>query len=186
MLRGFGDVGATTFTAEQSFTAILGSSTAAVFGGGVEVVLPQRIFVNVRASRFRQTGQRVFLSGGEQFDLGIPTTVTLTPLQVTAATVSLASSGSPRMRAPASGWYHFTETSQFADTSENVDEQFSGFHVLGGAEVRLVRWLSLGWRAAVGDRAGCDRRAIRTASLASSTSPTWAARRSASRSSSGM
>ena len=66
MLRGFGDVGATTFTAEESFAAILGSSTAAAFGGGVEVVLPRRIFVNVRASRFRQTGQRVFVSDGER------------------------------------------------------------------------------------------------------------------------
>ncbi len=144
MLRGFGDMGATTFTAEQSFTAILGSSTAAVFGGGVEVVLPQRIFVNVRASRFRQTGQRVFVSGGEQFDLGIPTTVTLTPLQVTAGYRFPRVIGLTPYAGAGPGWHHFTETSQFADTSENVDEQFSGFHVLGGAEVRLVRWLSLG------------------------------------------
>ena len=47
--------------------------------GGVEVVLPQRVFINVRASRFRKTGQRVFLSGGEQFDLGIPTTIASIP-----------------------------------------------------------------------------------------------------------
>ena len=80
MLRGFGDVGATTFTAEQSFNAILGSRIGTVFGGGVEAVLPQRIFVNVRASRFRKTGQRVFLFDGEQFDLGIPTTITLTQI----------------------------------------------------------------------------------------------------------
>ena len=144
MLRGFGDVGATTFTAEESFAAILGSSTAAVFGGGVEVVLPRRIFVNVRASRFRQSGQRVFVSGGERFDLGIPATVTLTPLQITGGYRFPRVVGLTPFAGAGPGWYHFTETSQFADTSENVDEQFSGFHILGGAEVRLVRWLSLG------------------------------------------
>jgi opacity protein-like surface antigen len=144
MLRGFGDVGATTFTAEESFAAILGSSTAAVFGGGVEVVLPRRVFVNVRASRFRHTGQRVFVSGGERFDLGIPTTVTLTPLQITGGYRFPRVVGLTPFAGAGPGWYHFTETSQFADASENVDEQFSGFHVLGGAEVRLVRWLSLG------------------------------------------
>jgi opacity protein-like surface antigen len=144
MLRGFGDVGTTTFTAEESFAAILGSSTAAVFGGGVEVVLPRRIFVNLRASRFRQTGQRVFVSGGERFDLGIPTTVTLTPLQITGGYRFPRVIGLTPFAGAGPGWYHFIETSQFADTSENVDEQFSGFHILGGAEVRLVRWLSLG------------------------------------------
>jgi len=143
MLRGFGDVGATTFTAGQSFTAILGSSKGAVFGGGVEVVLPQRVFINVRASRFRKTGQRVFLSDGEQFDLGIPTTIAVTPVQVTGGYRFPAVIGLTPYAGAGPGWYHFTETSQFAADSENVDEQSPGFHILGGAEVRLVRWLSL-------------------------------------------
>jgi opacity protein-like surface antigen len=144
MLRGFGDVGATMFTADESFAAVLGSSTAAVFGGGGEVILPRQIFVNVSASRSRQTGQRVFVSGGERFDLGIPTTVTLTPLQVTAGYRFPRVIGLTPFAGAGPGWYHFTETSQFADSTENVDERFSGFHILGGAEVRLIRWLSLG------------------------------------------
>ena len=35
MLRGFGDVGLTTFSAEKSFAAVLGSDSGRVFGGGV-------------------------------------------------------------------------------------------------------------------------------------------------------
>ena len=143
MLRGFGDVGATTFTAEESFTAILGSSRGTVFGGGVEAVLPQGVFVNLRASRFRKTGQRVFVSGGEQFDLGIPTTIGVTPVQVTGGYRFPVVIGLTPYAGAGPGWYHFTETSQFADEDENVDERFTGFHLLGGAEVRLVRWLSL-------------------------------------------
>jgi opacity protein-like surface antigen len=159
MLRGFGDVGATAFTAEQSFSAILGSRSGPVFGGGVEVVLPQRIFVNVRASRFRETGQRVFLFEGEQFDLGIPTTITLTPVELTGGyrfpfwsrVVPYAGAGV--------GWHEFKETSQFAVSEENVKDRSTGYHVLGGAEVRLARWIAaageLQW-ASVPDAIGED------------------------------
>ena len=142
MLRGFGDVGATTFTAEQSFDAILGSKSGAVFGGGVEAV-ERQVFLNVRASRFRKTGHRVFLFEGEQFDLGIPTTITVTPVELTGGyrfpfwtrLVPYAGLGV--------GWHMFTETSDFATSNENVEDRFTGFHVLGGAEVRLARWIGL-------------------------------------------
>jgi len=159
MLRGFGDVGATTFTAEQSFDAILGSRSGKVFGGGVEVVLPAGIFANLRASRFQETGQRVFLLDGEQFDLGIPTTVTLTPVQLTGGyRVPLAGRVVPYIGGGV-GWYGFKETSQFAADDETVDDRFTGYHILGGAEVGLWRWLAIGgelqW-ATVPDAIGSD------------------------------
>jgi opacity protein-like surface antigen len=158
MLRGFGDAGATTFTAKESFKAILGSQTGPVFGGGVEAV-ERQIFLNVRASRFRKTGQRVFLVEGEQFDLGIPTTITLTPVELTGGyrfpfwtrVVPYAGAGV--------GWHGFKETSQFAVAEENVEDRFTGYHVLGGAEVRLARWIGvageLQW-ATVPDAIGDD------------------------------
>jgi opacity protein-like surface antigen len=158
MIRGFGDVGATTFTAEQSFNAILGSKGGPVFGGGVEAV-ERHIFLNVRASRFRKTGQRVFLFEGEQFDLGIPTRITVTPVELTGGyrfpfwtrVVPYAGAGV--------GWHHFRETSEFAADDENVDDRFTGYHILGGAEVGLWRWLALGgelqW-ATVPDAIGSD------------------------------
>jgi opacity protein-like surface antigen len=163
VLRGFGDVGATTFTAEQSFTAILGSRSGAVFGGGVEVVLPQRIFVGLRASRFSKTGERVFVSDGETFGLGIPTTIALTPVQITGG-YRLPSVGRLTPYAGAGpGWYGYSETSDFAGEDENVSERFTGFHVLGGAEVQLARWLSLGgelqW-ATVPDAIGDDANSV--------------------------
>jgi opacity protein-like surface antigen len=159
MLRGFGDVGSTTFTAEQSFTAVLGSATGKVFGGGVEVVLPVRVFANVRASRFRETGQRVFLFEGEQFDLGIPTTITVTPVQLTGGYRFGSSDRFVPYAGAGVGWYGFKETSQFATDEENVDDRFTGFHILGGAEFGLWRWLALGgelqW-ATVPDAIGDD------------------------------
>src|SRR3954465_2079849 len=80
--RGFAGFGATAFSASDSFKAVLGSASGVIFGGGVEVVLPQSIFVNVRATRFSKSGERVFVSNGEVFNLGIDTTVTVTPLEI--------------------------------------------------------------------------------------------------------
>jgi len=54
-VSGFADLGSTTFTASASFTAVLGTDRGAVFGGGGAAMLAQRVFVEVRASRFRRT-----------------------------------------------------------------------------------------------------------------------------------
>ncbi len=142
MLRGFGDIGSTTLTAEKSFTAVLGSESGRVFGGGVEAVLPQRVFVNVRASRFREVGQRVFLFNGEQFDLGIPTTITVTPVELTGGYRFDFGRRLIPYGGAGLGWHRYEETSRFAEADENVDERFKGYHVIGGAEFRLARWIA--------------------------------------------
>ena len=109
-----------------------------MFGGGGELVLPQNIFFNVRASRFSGTGERVFVSDGETFDLGIDTTVTVRPLELNAG----YRFATPRARVipyggGGIGWHRYRETSTFATDTENVDETFRGYQVLGGAEVRI-------------------------------------------------
>ena len=158
MIRGFGDAGVTAFTAEQSFSAILGSRSGPVFGGGIEAV-ERNVFLNLRASRFHKTGQRVFLFEGEQFDLGIPATITVRPVELTAGYRFPFWTRFVPYAGVGMGRYWFRETSQFAVEDENVDEQFNGYHVLGGGEVRLARWLGLAgelqW-ATVPDAIGSD------------------------------
>ena len=141
MLRGFGDVGSTTFTAEKSFAAVLGSESGRVFGGGVEAVLPQRVFVNLRASRFREVGQRVFLFNGQQFDLGIPATITVTPVQLTGGYRFDVARRLVAYGGAGVGWHRYEETSRFASAGENIDERFTGYHAMGGAEFPLARWI---------------------------------------------
>ena len=159
MVRGFADVGSTTFTANESFEAILGKGGGMVFGGGGEIVLPQRIFVGVRASRFRETGERVFMFEDEVFRLGIPVTLTITPVELTGGyrfdfgqrLVPFAGGGV--------GWHRYQETSEFATDEENVDERHTGYHLLGGVELRLARWLGLAGEAqwtTVRDALGTD------------------------------
>jgi opacity protein-like surface antigen len=139
-LRGFADVGGTTFTAAESFNAIFGTRTGIVFGGGVEGVLPQHVFFNVQASRFSKSGSRAFVSDGQVFDLGIPTDVTITPFEINAG-YRFAPNRAPIIPylGGGIGWHRYKETSQFAVTTENVDETFRGYQILGGVEFRLGR-----------------------------------------------
>jgi opacity protein-like surface antigen len=147
-LRAFGDLGVTLFTATDSFEATLGSASGAVFGGGAEVVLPQRIFAGVRFSRFSADGERVFVHNGTTFPLGIPMAVKITPILL---------SGGYRFGTPRSkllpyvgggiGWYRYEETSDFASGDDDVNDTFQGYHVLGGAEYRLSRLLGIAGEA---------------------------------------
>ena len=158
-IRGFADLGSRTFTATESFTAILGRDRGVVFGGGVEALLPWQIFVNLRASRFRETGERVFIFDGEQFDLGIPTTITVTPIELTGGYRFDFGRRFVPYAGVGVGWHKYTETSEFATDSENVDMRHTGVQLLGGGEFAFARWIAaageLHW-ASVPDALGDD------------------------------
>ena len=159
MLRGFADIGSTTFTAQRSFEAVLGDAGGPVWGGGVEVVLPFQVFVDLRASQFKQNGERVFLHQGRQFNLGIPTTVTITPLTLVGGYRADFGWRVVPYGGGGIGWHRYRETSRFAEASEDVDERFQGYHLLGGAEFRVARWIGTAFEAewsTVPDALGTD------------------------------
>jgi len=166
-IHGFADLGSTSFTASESFETILGSSSGMVFGGGGEVVLPMNVFIGIRASRFHHTGHRVFLSEGERFDVGINTSVTVRPLEITGGYRFAA----PRARVvpyagAGIGWHRYQETSEFATNTETVDETSRGYHVVGGAEVRIRRWIGAAGEAqwtSVPDALGTNRTGVSSA-----------------------
>jgi opacity protein-like surface antigen len=146
-IRGFGDVGVTLFSASDTFDAVLGSPSGVFVGGGVEVVLPQRVFFNVRLSRLQKSGERVFVLDNEVFPLGIETKVKVTPVEVTAG-YRFRGKGQTRRLIPyiggGIGWHRYSETSDFADSSEDVNDTFQGYHALGGIEFRLNRLFAIG------------------------------------------
>jgi opacity protein-like surface antigen len=145
-VRGFGMVGSFTFSAEDSFKAILDKNSGVVFGGGGQVLLPWNIYVEIGAWRFKDEGERVFVTNNnEVFKLGIPVEITVTPIELTAGYRfrPVAQRVVPYAGVGYSS-YRYKETSQFADPGENVDERFPGFHVLGGVEYQPVRWLGIG------------------------------------------
>ena len=72
-----------SFTAKESFEAILDTSSGPFFGGGGQVNLPLNLFARVDVTRFKKDGERAFVSNGQVFKLGIPTTITVMPIEFT-------------------------------------------------------------------------------------------------------
>jgi opacity protein-like surface antigen len=142
-VRGFGLFGATFFTAKDSFDAVLGSRSGAIFGGGGQLTFPIGLYVEAAAWRFSADGERVFVGPDDEvFPLRIPTTVRVTPLEITSGWRFRNLS---RYLVPYAGggvnWHRYEETSDFAESGEDVDDRFTGYHLLGGVEVRLHRWI---------------------------------------------
>jgi opacity protein-like surface antigen len=143
-----GHVGVGFFTAAESFEAILGSRSGVLFGGGGEARLRGGIFAGMRVSRFERSGTRVFVEEDQVFDLGIPATVTVMPVE----TVAGYRFGRRQERAVpylggGVGWHRYRERSDFATSSENVSQTFTGYHVLGGVEWRASRLIAVAGEA---------------------------------------
>ena len=136
-------LGATqAFTASDTFDAVFETTRGSFFGGGVQVVVVDQFVIEVGASRFEKTGERVFRSdAGSIFRLGIPVTATITPLEITGGYRFPMWERVRPYVAAGLGTYAYKETSDFAEDSENVDTRKSGFVVNGGAEFRLHRWI---------------------------------------------
>jgi opacity protein-like surface antigen len=141
-IRGFGDAGVTVFTATQSFKAVLGKPSGPVFGGGVELGLPRRLFVSVAATRFKRTGHRVFVFEGQVFPLNVPATITVTPLELTGGYRFVDSGHLVPYAGGGVGWHKYQETSAHSTAAEDVKKTFTGYHVVGGAEIPMASWLA--------------------------------------------
>jgi len=139
--RGFGDVGLTVFNATQSFKAILGKPSGPVFGGGVELG-ERRFFVSLGAQRFRKTGHRVFVFENQVFPLNVSDTITVTPLELTGGYRFRTSGRFIPYGGFGGTWVRFKETSAHSTEADDVSETHAGYHVLGGVEVPMQRWLS--------------------------------------------
>lgn len=159
-LRGVVHAGLITFQAQDSFEAVLDTRSGPIFGGGVQVRLPWNLYAEVGGSRFRQDGERVFVGPNrEVFRLGIPTTITITPIEFTGGYRYRPCLRNPRMRTCQPSRFaayggggltvmRYEEVSDFAGPDENLNEWFRGFHVVGGADYQLQRWVAVGGEVA--------------------------------------
>ncbi|MCU1385047.1 MAG: hypothetical protein JWL71_3744 [Acidobacteria bacterium] len=134
-----------SFAAIDTFDATFGKTFFPFFGGGVQVVVHDGLFVELTASRFRKTGERAYLSGGNAFTLGIPLTATITPVEISGG-YRFKVAALPRVRPYAAagvGSYGYQETSDFSQPGDDVDTRHAGFVVNGGAEFRVHPWVGL-------------------------------------------
>jgi hypothetical protein len=182
-VRGFGSLGFTTFIASETFEAVLDKSGGVIYGGGLSIAHRGGVFVQVAAERFSADGERAFASGGDVFRLGIPLSLSVTPLEVTGGWRFLPAPPRPRQpapppkptfkpvrplpsdrdpppRAPAAppkparrwipyvgggvGVVFYKEASDFAEAGDDVEETFTSYHVLGGVDVPVSRWIGAG------------------------------------------
>jgi hypothetical protein len=149
-IGGYAIFGGISFTAAESFDAILGTTSGPIFGGGARVGLPWGgLFVDVGAWRFHGAGERAFVYQGEVIPLGIPVDVTVTPMELSAGwrfRIRRMPKLSPYVAGGLTAMkYH--ESSDFSAPSDDVDDTFNGYHLLGGAEYKLSRWLGVAGEA---------------------------------------
>jgi hypothetical protein len=151
-VRGVVEAGARTFTASQSFEAVLGSKSGTLFGAGLQVLVGRNLFASLDVSRFKKDGERVVVAGGEAFPIGIDTTISVVPIEISAGWrfTNGRASVIPYLGGGLS-WHRYKETSEFAAADEDVQFTKAGFQALGGAEWRASRWLGVageaGWMA---------------------------------------
>jgi hypothetical protein len=140
-LRPFFLVAGQSFSARKTFETVFGKSVQPFWGGGLNVAFRNGLYVDVTASRFKKTGQRAFFFEGQSYGLGIPLTVTITPLEVTAGQrVQIT----PRVFLYTGfgvGSYRYQETSQFDDGP--FEKRHIGYLIAAGAEFRLSRWVGV-------------------------------------------
>jgi len=155
-LRGYVTFGSTTLAATDTFDAVADTHSRSTFGGGVQVTyIWKGVFADVGASQLSLDGQRVFVSNGQIFELGIPLEIKMRPVDIAAGWRFRFSRGRISPYAGAGLTYlTYEETSDFADADENVDESKTGPLVLGGVDVQIWRWISAGgelrWRRVSG------------------------------------
>ncbi len=149
-IGGYATLGLISFTATESFDAILGTTSGPIFGGGARVGLPWGgLFADVGAWRFHGEGERAFVFDGGVIPLGIPVDVTVTPLEISGGWRFRIRS-LPKLSPYVAGGltamrYH--ESSDGSTSTDDMDETFGGYHLLGGAEYKITQWLGLAGEA---------------------------------------
>jgi opacity protein-like surface antigen len=133
-----------SFAAVNTFEAVFGQSRQPFFGGGLQVLLGGRYYVNATASRFKKTGERAFRFDGENFQLGLPLTAEITPFEITGGYRFRPHSSIVPYGGAGYGTYKYKETSPSSDADENVTLRHGGFVADGGVELRVHRWIGVG------------------------------------------
>jgi hypothetical protein len=136
-----------SMSASQTFKAVVDSSRLHGAGAGAEVLnVWRQAFVRVSFAKMSRSGSRVFVDNGQVFPLGIPLTVSMTPVELGGG---WRFKRSPRTTYVLYGgasalfvMYH--ETSDFAATADDVNQTFHGYTVFGGVDVPVGRYLTAG------------------------------------------
>ena len=141
-LRWFGQAGVAVPAAQDSFEAVTDRAYGFAFGGGAQIRFRNGLFVEGSFDQLRKTGERVFVSDGTVFPLGIPDTVTIRPLMFSAGYRFSRTRRTVPYVGGGIGTFQLIERTPFSDSTETVRERHTGYRVLGGIELRRRRRLA--------------------------------------------
>jgi hypothetical protein len=146
-VRPYFELSRQQFAADDTFDNVFGETSAPFWGVGAQVSFwKARIYGEAGLSRLtsensRLDGERVFVSSGTIYKLGIPLRSTIKPWKVAGGyRFHLSSRVIPYAGAGYTS-YHYTEESDFAAPEENLDVDGSGALYQFGVEVRAHRWV---------------------------------------------
>lgn len=145
--RAYGLVDAQTMAASDSFDAVFGDPQMTAAGGGAEIDIWKHVFLRIAASRARRTGSRVFVDNGEAFDLDIPMTVTLTPVEAGGGWRFVTRSRFTPYAGGAFVSLGYQQVSDFAEAAENVNDRYTGGAVFGGVDAAIWKGIFVGGEA---------------------------------------
>jgi hypothetical protein len=152
-IAAFATAGWFSATATKSFDAILDKHAGVDVGAGAQVAWQRGklrgLFAEVGVSRFEETGERVFIDRGEIFKLGIPLTISLTPIEVTGGyRIAPVRRRGGRVNvlpvAYFAGGGVGTLSYKEADDDGDISERFTTYHVMGGADATFWKGLLVG------------------------------------------
>jgi hypothetical protein len=141
MVRGFGHAGGLLFNARNSFEAILGSTVNSTYGGGGQIVFPNGVFAQASVDMFSRTGRRALVSGDQVFTLDVPNRLTVRPVQVTVGYRVESANKIATYFGGGAGWHTLEEDSPSVPGAQTVSTRHVGYHIVGGAEYPLLRWM---------------------------------------------
>jgi opacity protein-like surface antigen len=136
--------GTMQFAASESFDLITGSSTKSGFGvGGTFSRLWRGLFADASFWQHKPEGERVFVDGGATYQLGIPVRVTFRPIDVVGGWKYEINAVQPYVGGGLT-FMSYKEESDFATSSDDVDERKTGAVILVGVDVPLGGLVRLG------------------------------------------
>ena len=152
----FGTAGLFTATANNSFEAVLDTDSGTDVGVGAQIAWQagtlRGLFIEVDASRFEETGERAFVHEGEVFPLGIPLTIGLRPIEVSAGyrlnpvhrtRTGVVASPIAWFAGGGIGSVGYSET----DEDGEISNRFLAYHAMGGVDVTVWQVLQIGAEA---------------------------------------
>ena len=143
-LRPFVFITEQAFMATETFDAAFDRFVEPFYGGGLQLVAGTGAYLDIAASRFKKTGERAFRFNDETFRLGLPLSVTITPIELSAGyRFNHARRVVPYVGAGI-GWYRYQETSEVTDPEENIDVREIGYLAHAGVDFRATRSFRVG------------------------------------------